>query len=102
MTYSSPQKVSNSTYSGSISANLTGDLSGALIAIDFKLRFEGVANLPQNPDELGDLNFQSFLDHVATWEGFTIPVGGEYNSIDQNPLVGGKEYIERQEVTPTE
>lgn len=102
MTYGMPAQSGDARYAGVLTAYMSNEMSGAQITLEFNLRFDGVANLPTDPEAMGDPNFQSLVDYLADWPGFTLPVGSEYDSIDPTTLYAGKTYPTTEEVTPTE
>jgi hypothetical protein len=101
MSYGTPAQSGPAEYSGSAYTYATDEVFyGADIRIDFKLSVNGVAQAAPNPEVVADPNFQSFLDHVAAWEGFTNPTGSGYTTMSPTEVSGGKTYPMTEEVSP--
>jgi hypothetical protein len=102
MPYGAPQKTGQPKYSGSVHAYATDEVNyGADISISFEMSVNGVAIAAPDIEGLCDPNFQSFLDHVASWSGFALPAGSEYTSITTTEVAGNKTYPVSEEATVT-
>jgi hypothetical protein len=101
MSYGTPTRAGDAEYSGSLTAYMSGQMSGATISLEFGLKLNGVANLPEDPEGLCDPNFQSLVDYLADWPGFTLPQETEYDTIDPTQLIASKKYRSAEEVSVT-
>jgi hypothetical protein len=102
VTYQSPTDRNDHKWTGDLFAYATdGAMYGADIRIKFQLTVDGVATPAPDVEGFGDPNFQSFVDHIASWPGFTLPSGSEYTNISSTTLSAEKTHTVAEECQPT-
>jgi hypothetical protein len=100
VTYSSPTQSGSPEYKAQVGAYFHNDSAGlgAQFTFEVSLRVDGVAIFPVDPEAVADPNFQSFVDHLAAWDGWQV-AGTEYDAVGSTSVTASKSYSMIEEVT---
>lgn len=101
MPYGTPARSGDPEWKGSFGSYFTDGMNyGEDARIHFELLFEGSAVHGPNWEAVADEQWQSFVDHVASWPGFNTS-DPTYPTIHPTTFTAGKTYPTTEEVTPT-